>query len=686
LEKERAARFDSVFVPSSNFPEQSARMAEGTASDPYYLPSRYRNPDFSVLTEGQIAFYRFWKESFFEANHIRADVGYFNLLASEFLCSDLSPIKLKQQLLALYDFCSEDPLGKKDVSAAVFDLCISEDLTLPIIDYCGNPGMNEVAAAEAFSSPPSYVSAAFIRIFSPDFAADLTGAFNSAIHDLDQLLISEEGRGFAEVYGSGIRTFRRRLFADRPFMNGRTVVIEVPALDIGGRFGDAVRAVCDLVAGKKPKDGVLPAYFVPSGEPAEPEFRSSHVYRVRESPYGRMRMFFGSEPIPNGFRKEMEKHWEEYSNKPCEYIPSGTSRALYSGMDASQYAYFRYWKNEVREGRYPETDNGYVWLFANEQISDFRNRQEVYRRLCGMCQAYESTEHGLLHRLCFEYAVLFNLPVRFATTAHDESAAAVLMEAVRGGSAEVLPYCFITAADAPVPWARAFDDGCCRIACEALKEISRRLKIAGSSLEGIGGLKTSLRKIGIFGGTGIGHSLGPFAWADLPVIESDGRFEELLRFLISETSERVHRKKGNDRNKEGFILEGIDCGKIVEECISRRRSSGTVGSYERLDLDAIAKAENDLEEVTRIMSTEEETEEETPAETAPGSAEGWFGFFSSLTEEEGNYLRSALKGRPGHDGSVEDSINGKALDAIGDTVIEGGEIVEDYRSDLEEGL
>ena len=109
-------------------------------------------------------------------------------------------------------------------------------------------------------------------------------------------------------------------------------------------------------------------------------------------------------------------------------------------------------------------------------------------------------------------------------------------------------------------------------------------------------------------------------------------------------------------------------------------------SYERLDLDAIAKAENDLEEVTRIMTTEEETEEETPAETAPGSAEGWFGFFSSLTEEEGNYLRSALKGRPGHNGSVEDSINGKALDAIGDTVIECGEIVEDYRSDLEERL
>jgi hypothetical protein len=167
-------------------------------------------------------------------------------------------------------------------------------------------------------------------------------------------------------------------------------------------------------------------------------------------------------------------------------------------------------------------------------------------------------------------------------------------------------------------------------------------------------------------------------------VESGGRLEELLRFLLCESVEWMRMTKGRKEENRTFLFEGIDCGRILESCVSRRMSSGTVRSYEKLDLEAIARAERDLDEVTRIMATGEEPEEEAPAEETSEEPGGWDSFAESLTEAEAEYLRSALGNRlKKKDGSIEDSVNGKALDAIGDTVLEGGSIVEDYREDLE---
>ena len=680
LAKKHTVRLDSGFIPSVNFPEQSLRVSSGKHPVVPYTPSRCRNPDYTVLSEEQIWSYLTWKEDLDEGFNVKADLGYINLLISETLCSGAAPILKKQRILALYNRFRYVPAVRDSISSAVFDLCVSEGLTLPLIDY-GTPGLNDIAAAEAFSSPPAFVSADFIRLFRQNFNGGLAGAFNATVTELDRLLRTETGRGMAETYGNATRTFGHRLFPDRPFMNGRYVRISVPDTGIGGRFGDAVRAVCDLVSGKKPKEGILPDYLTPARSLDDPEFRSSPMYRVDGGPCGRMHMLFGYQPLPPDFKKQMDAHWEEYSNQPCEYVPSGTSRAHYADMGPEQTAYFRYWKNEIREGRYPETDTGYVWLFANEQISCYVNRAEVYRRLCGMCRAYDFTEHGLLHRLCFEYAVLFGLPLRFATSAHPESAAATIIEFIRGHDAEVLPFCFATAADAPVTLARAFDDACCKVACNALRQIFQMLSGADISLEKVGGVRTAPVKFAVFSSTGLGHALRTNVWEDIPALESGGRLEKLLSFLVCETVELMHGRRTAGKT---FMLKGIDCGEVVASCVSRRKASGTVMPYEKLDLEAIAEAERDLDEVTRIMATEETEEEDIPEEESPGSGNGWDAFADSLADSELIYLRSALEGTLSKkDGSVEDSINGKALDTVGDTVLEGGTIVEDYRGDLE---
>lgn len=78
--------------------------------------------------------------------------------------------------------------------------------------------------------------------------------------------------------------------------------------------------------------------------------------------------------------------------------------------------------------------------------------------------------------------------------------------------------------------------------------------------------------------------------------------------------------------------------------------------------------------------------EETPEMVEPDgptSEDPWSAFVSSLTDDEKGHLASILHGSPKADVRLDDSINAKAMDSIGDTVMEAGSVIEDYRSELE---
>ena len=78
--------------------------------------------------------------------------------------------------------------------------------------------------------------------------------------------------------------------------------------------------------------------------------------------------------------------------------------------------------------------------------------------------------------------------------------------------------------------------------------------------------------------------------------------------------------------------------------------------------------------------------EETPEMVEPDgptSEDPWSAFVSSLTDDEKGHLSSILRGSPKADVRMDDSINAKAMDSIGDTVMEAGSVIEDYRSELE---
>jgi len=136
---------------------------------------------------------------------------------------------------------------------------------------------------------------------------------------------------------------------------------------------------------------------------------------------------------------------------------------------------------------------------------------------------------------------------------------------------------------------------------------------------------------------------------------------------------------------------GMLCNPIVEECARNAVASpSTMGARKvSIDMTAVVRAEDDLRSVTAMMATEdaEEPEEEAPALTGSARADDpWTALSAMLDEDERGYLSSALEGngrRYGPKASrLEDSINGKAIDAMGDSIVEDGAVVPDYIDDV----
>lgn len=116
-----------------------------------------------------------------------------------------------------------------------------------------------------------------------------------------------------------------------------------------------------------------------------------------------------------------------------------------------------------------------------------------------------------------------------------------------------------------------------------------------------------------------------------------------------------------------------------------------------LDRAAVESAARDLEAVTGMMAVddpEDDVEEET--QVSEPAATGWDALVASLDDAELAYLKDSLtdrgagpwtlQGTGRRPGEVEDSLNSKAMDAVGDTVVEGGRAVEDYADDIGSAL
>ncbi|WP_410511378.1 TerB N-terminal domain-containing protein [Paenibacillus sp. BR2-3] len=84
--------------------------------------------------------------------------------------------------------------------------------------------------------------------------------------------------------------------------------------------------------------------------------------------------------------KELEHHKEAMAL----FVPFKSYWPTYGHMTGSQNRWYFYWRDEVRQGRFPKTDLSYIFLHVYELINGvgWEEPTEGYRQLCQLWEAY----------------------------------------------------------------------------------------------------------------------------------------------------------------------------------------------------------------------------------------------------------------------------------------------------------
>ena len=378
---------------------------------------------------------------------------------------------------------------------------------------------------------------------------------------------------------------------------------------------------------------------------------------------------------------------------PEPFVLSGWEHPVYKDLSKGAFAYYVYWRDCFRKGRYLDTDNGYVNLFLTEIINtetpdDARRDLETLLRVYGEGSqnliALTLMDHTLCNRGVFtDYRSYDDRMVTncwidaFLHGDPDLELSQVMLDRMRSGSFNV------TFMESAFPL-RPFGEAMRRIFAEIAKKKDIRELLNPRPV-------SAVRSVYV--------SLDYFRGKKEVRVE----FDDYLgcRKLNTFVDKAVKFASAYARNGSGpaFSFAGLRCGDIIAECIDKEKVSRPREEHIRLDPEAVAAAESDLRTVTELMRTEEEPEEATVQKAAPvtevPSGGPWESFFASLSETEREYIRIICR-EPGDAQAylrshsltrigMEDAINNKALDTVGDTVLEDGTVVEDYMEEMEKG-
>ena len=90
------------------------------------------------------------------------------------------------------------------------------------------------------------------------------------------------------------------------------------------------------------------------------------------------------------FMKDMKKYEDKVGVK-APFVPFMQYWPTYESMDRSQKAWYFYWRNEVRNERYPDTDLSYIFVHIYEILSGFgwKEANNGYDQLIKLWKAYK---------------------------------------------------------------------------------------------------------------------------------------------------------------------------------------------------------------------------------------------------------------------------------------------------------
>ncbi|MDR2854837.1 MAG: TerB N-terminal domain-containing protein [Methanomicrobiales archaeon] len=120
------------------------------------------------------------------------------------------------------------------------------------------------------------------------------------------------------------------------------------------------------------------------------------------------------ESTKNTVFRDMQKY-ANYEGKPAAFAPFATYHPTYGEMDKKQQAWYFYWRSQVRQGNYLDTDLSYIFLFIYEILNGigWKTPQEGYDQLFKILNEYKDKYNKLIHYVLnwsFDFARLHNIP------------------------------------------------------------------------------------------------------------------------------------------------------------------------------------------------------------------------------------------------------------------------------------
>ncbi|MCQ2078625.1 MAG: TerB N-terminal domain-containing protein [archaeon] len=695
-------------------PQYARREAEKCRSVGITL----KYPVYSDLTADQLDFYTYWKGTVGTKDFKKTADGYVWLLVSELVnLTDKDTASERLNLLCTSVNKDGSPIYPELLKTAVEFSMLNGTPLPPYADW--------MAAAEgcgflsrALKTPVSDIPPEALREYVPDIMFKARGempmarVIGTVLREYDEIL-KRDGSGLRE------RFLRIRKSCFLPFKEyayyGRKIPLEtlerVPDRDM---MSSLANLLAELYVGKPGRQYEVPfrdelvtifARVMESGELTESvdPFSKEHGVLSRR---------LGTTPTPKGPSRFYDPLTEEsrnhmtvgdlltYGNRrpegPALFVPSGFDHPTFRDLGEKQIAYYLFWRDAFSKGIHLDTDNGYVNLYLTELINEERGL-DAHRMMERLYEVYGKDNASLIGTTLMDHALANNDEFphyhvcmgRYTVNTwidgyirgtNQTPLEKDILGMMRGGSmnaryvGDVIPL---------KPFSKALQRIFQQVISKKDPKLAFSAEVVSTSrslyfgLDYLRGKKE--RKVRYI------NYLGASKFSKL--------VDKCAEYTITELDSL---KLGRNEKRASFTFSGVNCASIIHEemlvwwNLNNRPEPARIC----LDMQAVAEAEADLTEVTEMMRTEEEEVVETPVQTAT-SAEGsdpWEQLSATLSADEREYLRRCLSTpREGKaylkilnttTARIDDAINTKSLDTVGDTVIEDGIPVEDYADEL----
>lgn len=733
---------DRTYVPG-DFRDDIAFYKGKTGNPREYVPSGYLHPDYSVLKGPRLDYYLWWRTAVEKGIEAETDAGYMWLRCTELVNSQDDPLDVLRSLMAI-----ERTLNRWDLALLMkIEALISEYVMVKGL-YKGDMPEDISKAMGSniwFWSVDEDVTWSLTRYPIREPADDSWWTegcydwFSAGVPDVmhDVLMMSLEGIdeycrstiGMGVVRASGQEWMTRIVDPFKDLMKFEPMeCMRVPLICTSqGSFHELVNSIIKQATAFMRNDGKK-GPTVPKTFPKEyrkivaaavdavmlDEDWDPKMFRVGNEGYWEDddldidlpgnggKAFIRSSDLTmsvehNFCEEDFESHWNDASDTPVEYTPSYQLNPVPSTMSPEQLAFYVYWRTMARRGVFLDTDRGYVWLFCTELINHDDDPVAVQDMLNRMLNAYETRGSYLdtMAETAVEHALHHGLDTRIIDTYYLEVLPYLKLNsdpigAIHPATAciladwdftDYLGYDYDLYIDALTAAYRAMDD-----------RYQRMMKKRLVSLFGKGRMSTMdadlYESLWLPEGIHVELKYRRTVSAALKVI-SDGIARVVVRMVNKHIGGPTPRASPAFSEDDVKIVEAA-VQKVLDDYDARkkRRTALRQATSISIDRDAVTSATADLEAVTGMMAVEEEAEvvEKAVPVKAP---KGWDALSASLDDVEKAYLkcgRTALKGTGRRSVEVEGSINSKAMDAIGDAIVENGTVFEDYADDVDRML